>query len=341
MRVVELSLRNYRVFEDVDLELPARVIGIFGANGAGKTSLVESIAFALYGVDAARTKRDAIRTHGLLADCEVRLVFEHAGQRYEVRRAIKGRGHTPEAELFVADLALATGTTEVTDEIVRLLHMDLPVFRASVYAEQKQLDALSEQTPAKRKDMALRLLGIKPVDEARTAARREAKATNASADQLASAVVDTAALEAQVKEARGAVDEARAAARVAAAVLEAAGDAAEAARAAFGELDAVRQRVETLSVELTAAIRARDEATAERDERVARIEGLAGDLAELPALEAELASLEGVEARAALAAGAVEAAAKLAAAEAALDTTPTADAEAALDALAHAERALH
>ena len=101
MRVVELSLRNYRVFEDVDLELPARVIGIFGANGAGKTSLVESIAFALYGVDAARTKRDAIRTHGLLADCEVRLVFEHAGQPYEVRRAIKGRGHTPEAELFV------------------------------------------------------------------------------------------------------------------------------------------------------------------------------------------------------------------------------------------------
>ena len=28
MRALELSLRNYRVFEEVDLELPARVIGI-------------------------------------------------------------------------------------------------------------------------------------------------------------------------------------------------------------------------------------------------------------------------------------------------------------------------
>ena len=55
MRVLELSLRNYRIFEEVDLELPARVIGIFGENGAGKSSLMESIAFACYGVDAART----------------------------------------------------------------------------------------------------------------------------------------------------------------------------------------------------------------------------------------------------------------------------------------------
>ena len=46
MRVLELSLRNYRIFEEVDLELPARVIGVFGVNGAGKSTLMESIAFA-------------------------------------------------------------------------------------------------------------------------------------------------------------------------------------------------------------------------------------------------------------------------------------------------------
>ena len=56
MRILELSLRNYRVFEEVELELPARVIGIFGENGSGKSTLIESIAFACYGVDAARTK---------------------------------------------------------------------------------------------------------------------------------------------------------------------------------------------------------------------------------------------------------------------------------------------
>ncbi|HEV3474623.1 MAG TPA: AAA family ATPase, partial [Actinomycetota bacterium] len=63
MRILELSLRNYRVFEELDLELPARVIGIFGPNGAGKSTLIESIAFALYG--RARTAKDQIRTDGV------------------------------------------------------------------------------------------------------------------------------------------------------------------------------------------------------------------------------------------------------------------------------------
>src|SRR3712207_772841 len=108
--------------------------------------------------------------------------------------------------------------------------MDLPVFRASVYAEQKQLDALSDQTASKRKDMALRLLGIKPVDDARSAARKEAKATATSVSQLADAVVDIAALEGQVKEAHDVAAEARAAADAAAKELEGAATADEAAR---------------------------------------------------------------------------------------------------------------
>jgi len=150
VRVLELSLRNYRVFEEVDLELPARVIGIFGENGAGKSTLVEAIAFGMYGVDAARTKKNQIRTRGVLTDCEVRVVFEHGGQPYEVRRTIKGRGHAPDASLFGGGLQLAAGTTEVDVEVRRLLHMDLHVFRASVYAEQKQLDAFSSMRPGER-----------------------------------------------------------------------------------------------------------------------------------------------------------------------------------------------
>ena len=340
MRVLELSLRNYRVFEEVDLELPARVIGIFGPNGGGKSTLVESIAFALYGVDATRTKKDGIRTHGVLTDCEVRLVFEHGGTGYELRRAIKGRGHAPDAELYVGDRLLATGTTEVTQEVVRLLHMDLPVFRASVYAEQKQLDALSDQAPAKRKDMALRLLGIKPVDDARSAARKEARATATSVAQLADAVVDIAALEAQVKEARELAAEAGGAADAAAKELEAAAAAAAAARERFMTIDAVRQRVETLTVELTSATRQRDAAVADRDERLARIERFQADVAELPAIEEELGSLEGIEERAAGAAAAAELGARLASAEAALEEMPSPDAEEAAEVVAHAEREL-
>ena len=140
-------------------------------------------------------------------------MFEHAGQPYEVRRTIRGKGHTPEAELFGGGMTLATGTTEVDAEIRRLLHMDLQVFRASVYAEQKQLDAFSDVTPGRRKEMALRLLGIRPVEDARNASRREARATKESADQLTGAVPDVAALEADLKAAKDVVTEAKRLAR--------------------------------------------------------------------------------------------------------------------------------
>jgi exonuclease SbcC len=333
VRILELSLRNYRVFEEVDLEVPARVIGIFGENGSGKSTLMESIAFALYGVDAARTKKQQIRTQGVLTDSEVRVVFEHAGQPYEVRRTIRGRGHAPDARLFGGGLQLAAGTIEVDAEIARLLHMDLHVFRSSVFAEQKQLDAFSSMRPGERKEMALRLLGIKPVDDARTAARREARATKENAMLLAGAVPDLAALEAELKEAEDLATESRRRAKSAAEELRAAAAAARSASKAFDEVDAARQRIEKITVELRARREQRDGLVQRRDELAARLEMLGEALQELPALEKELEALGDADERLRAARQLADVVARLAAAEAALERTPAVDGEAALAAL--------
>jgi len=340
MRVLELSLRNYRIFEEVDLELPARVIGIFGENGAGKSSLMESIAFACYGVDAARTKKHEIRTHGILTDCLVRLVFEHAGQQYEVRRTIRGKGHTPEAELFGGDMMLASGTTEVDAEIRRLLHMDLHVFRASVYAEQKQLDAFSDVTPGKRKEMALRLLGIRPVEEARNASRREARATKQSAVQLAGAVADLAALEAELKDAKEATAEAKRLAKAAAAELKGAIAVEKAATRAFAESDAVRQRIDTLTVELRAKTEQRGHASEQQDALAERVQRMTEALAELPAIEERLEELAGIEERLRLGSRLAERSAELAKTRAQLEAVPEIDEGSVLAALEAAAAAL-
>ena len=340
MRVLELSLRNYRIFEEVDLELPARVIGIFGENGAGKSSLMESIAFACYGVDAARTKKHEIRTHGILTDCLVRLVFEHAGQQYEVRRTIKGKGHTPEAELFGGDMLLASGTTEVDAEIRRLLHMDLHVFRASVYAEQKQLDAFSDVTPGRRKEMALRLLGIRPVEEARNASRREARATKESAVQLAGAVADLAALEAELKDAKEATAEAKHLAKAAAAELKGTIAVEKAATRAFAESDAVRQRIDTLTVELRAKTEQRGHASEQQDALAERVQRMTEALAELPAIEEQLGELAGIEERLRLGSGLAERSAELAKTRAQLEAVPEIDEGSVLAALEAAAAAL-
>jgi len=292
VRIVELSLRNYRVFEEVDLELPARVIGIFGANGSGKSSLVESLAFGLYG--RARTRRQEIRTHGILTDCLVRLVFEHGGSEYEVRRSIRGRNHQTDAEIFVGDLPLASGVTDVDAEIQRLLRMDQQVFRASVFAEQKQLDAFSDVTAGKRKEMVLRLLGIRPVDEARSSARKESKTTRQRADDLGVALTDVAQLETELQAANDVVKRAFAAAEETASALKAAMRLAQQAARVFEEADIARQRAEKLAVRREGLLD-RHKATEEsRAGLVERLERLEEDVRKLPELRSELASLEGV-----------------------------------------------
>ncbi|MEX0816889.1 MAG: SMC family ATPase [Gaiellales bacterium] len=339
MRILELSLRNYRVFEEVELELPARVIGIFGENGSGKTSLLESIAFALYGVEATRTKKQYIRTHGILTDCEVRLVFEHAGHQHEVRRSIRGRGHMPEAELYAGGLLVASGTTDVDAEIRRLLHMDLHVFRSSVYAEQKQLDAFSSLRPAERREMALRLLGIKPVDEAVATARREARAAKDGAGQLAGAVGDLAALEADLKDAKDAAAEVKKLAKAAAEALKEAATEERAAVKSFADIDAARQRVEKLTVQLLAKTGEHGRLVEQRAAVTERAETLAESIAELPSLEEELAGLADVEGRLRAATQLADAASKLVEAETALAAVPEVDAAVVLAELELATRA--
>ena len=289
MRVLELSLRNYRVFEQVDLELPARVIGIFGSNGAGKSALVEAILYSLYG--QARTAKQEIRTHGVLTDCEVRLVFQHGGQQYEVRRTIRGKNHQTEAEILVGDLSLAVGVQEVDAEIRRLLRMDHQVFRASVFAEQKQLDAFSDLTKARRKEMVLRLLGIKPVDEARGAARLAARESKRDADRLAQQLPDAAELEARLKGAAELASKAREAAKEAAIELNAATSRLEDTRSLFDTSENGRiemERMAALQVEVEETKRGLEERF---DQLGGRIAALTNALGELPVLEEELADL--------------------------------------------------
>lgn len=293
MRLRELSLRNYRVFEEVDLELPAQVIGIFGPNGSGKSTLMEAVVFALYGVDGTRTKKDRIRTQGVLDDCVVRLAFEHAGLTYDVRRSLLGANNRPHAELFVGSKILAAGVQEVDREVARLLRMDLRVFKASVFAEQKQLDAFSDLTSGKRKEMALRLLGIRPVDEARGAARKEARAARQSAEKLAETLADVAALEAELKDA---VDERKELQKASEAASEALGAAEKRAvdvRASFEASDALRQKAEKLEVEIKGISARAQDARARRDELNQRLAELDRGLARLPEIEETIERLDG------------------------------------------------
>ena len=97
MQLTRLYLRNYRVYEDeLDLPLPPGLVGIYGDNGTGKSYLIESVLWTLFG--RSRTDKRDVRTSGVNAECVTEVEFEHEGHLYLVRRTITGVNSTVKAE---------------------------------------------------------------------------------------------------------------------------------------------------------------------------------------------------------------------------------------------------
>src|SRR5258705_5834412 len=185
MQITRLYLRNYRVFADeLDLQLPGGLVGIYGVNGAGKSALVESIRWSLWG--KARTSKDEVRTTGVNTDCVTEVEFEHEGHLYLVRRTLTGTNNTAKAEAHWNGSQVAEGVSDVRKYVESVLGMDDQSFRASVFAEQKQVSAFSDVTADKRRELVLRLLGITPPDKAPDLARPDARANRKVHDPLQS-----------------------------------------------------------------------------------------------------------------------------------------------------------
>jgi DNA repair protein SbcC/Rad50 len=295
MRLTRLYLRNFRVYEEpVDLEMPPGLVGVFGRNGAGKSTLLESITWTLWG--RARTAKDQIRTSGVNADCVTEVEFEHEGHLYLVRRTIAGINHTVRAEAHADGSQVAEGVRDVARYVHSVLGMDDVAFRASVFAEQKQLAAFSSHAPAERRKLVMQLLGITPLDGAREQSRKDAKAAADRLHQLRNLVPDRGAIEKDIVEAEGQ-------AACSAALAEKAGSeavrlrqVASVAATALEELTAVGHEYDSLVREGQGLRRQRDESAARLDKRAKQLVALDQATARLGEIRAQAEGLDEAEA---------------------------------------------
>lgn len=314
MLVTRLHLRNYRVYEDaLDLEVPPGLVGIVGPNGAGKSYLVESLLFALWG--RTRTSIADVRTTGVGGDCLAEVEFEHEGHLYLVRRSVIGANSAVKACAFADGQQMAEGVRDTGRYVHSILGMDDAAFRSSVFAEQKQLAAFSQQRPQQRRELVLKLLGVMPLDVARDDARRDARMARDRLEQLSAVLPDLDAL-------RHAADDAMAAAEAADADARTEDQVAARARLRLASaadrleaLDELRRRHDALVAE-GKAVRAEHDSAARRvaeieaelaglDTAASRWREVAAQAEGLAEAEAELALLRVAAAAAAALASAV------------------------------------
>lgn len=163
MIIDRIILRNFKRFRSQEIRFRDGITGILGNNGTGKSSIVEAIFFALYGVQATGIQPDYIVSSfaGQKEKCEVRLDFRVGGEEYTVLRTFrKGKSVQHDATFHRTGKLMATGVSQVATGVERVLGMGPVDFRNTVYAAQKDLLTLLENTPGKRKDWFLRALGI-------------------------------------------------------------------------------------------------------------------------------------------------------------------------------------
>jgi len=158
-----LELKNFKRFSHAEIRFKDGITGILGNNGTGKSSLVQAIFFALYGVQATGIAADYIVSSfaSPREKCEVRLDFRIGGDTYTVLRTFKkGKSVTHDATFHKNGKLMATGVSQVEAEVKRTIGMGPVDFKNTIYAGQKDLLTLLENTPGKRKEWFLRALGI-------------------------------------------------------------------------------------------------------------------------------------------------------------------------------------
>jgi DNA repair protein SbcC/Rad50 len=265
VEIRSLSLRNYRVFQELELEVPPGLVGIYGANGSGKSTLLEAITWALYG--RARTSKQSIATSGTTGECVVELGLDHEEHHYVIRRTISGINHTVKARVTAGGQIVADGPTEVGRYVRSILGMDEHAFRSSVFAEQKQLAAFSDHTADHRRRLVLSLLGITPIEKARDEARSDARTAEKDYARLTATLPDAEELLARSEAVQVLIGDLESASRIAEEALQ----EANSRRKSLHE--AVRQGAE--AKEKDSVIRAKGQAArAHRDGAFARLQDI-------------------------------------------------------------------
>jgi len=134
--ITSVKLHNFLSHKDTELSFDNGVTVFIGENGAGKSSIIEAITFALFG----KTRRGAIED--VIRDGETQAVtqiyFEVNGKKYQAIKKIHG-STSPQELLDDNSLPIAKGKEKVSEEIKKIIGLDYDTLGIASIVPQGQL----------------------------------------------------------------------------------------------------------------------------------------------------------------------------------------------------------
>ena len=161
---IKLNLSGFLSYRDpVEIDFSTFTLAcISGSNGAGKSSMLDAITWALFG--QARTRDDAV-INLQSETAEVSFIFEYESNRYRVTRA-KTNNKTTMLEFHIRGAndrwkPLTERTMRATEaRIVEILRLDYETFINASFFLQGKADQFTQQRPADRKRILGSILGL-------------------------------------------------------------------------------------------------------------------------------------------------------------------------------------
>lgn len=222
MRPVRLDMDGFASFRDKTVLdfTDADYFALVGATGAGKSTVIDAITFALYGT-VPRWNDHRIITPALAPTATrgvVRLVFDADGQRYAAaREARRSGGKTSRVSMHASRLErlhdpddldgevdVLAAESEVTKAVENLLGLSYDHFTKCVALPQGEFAEFLHAKASDRQDILSTLLGHQLYDELQSRANSRARDKRAARDALEASLTGYAdATEQQVSDLAG------------------------------------------------------------------------------------------------------------------------------------------
>lgn len=169
MRLKKLSLQNIRSYENLEIEFPKGSILLSGEIGAGKTSILLGIQFALFGLQPGQKGSSLLRAGE--NEAYARIEIEIDEEIINLERTIKKNKSgtiTQEKNIFTTNYKrIELSTSEMKSKVIELLKYPKEfakksniLYKFTVYTPQEEMKQIIEERPEIRLDTIRHIFGI-------------------------------------------------------------------------------------------------------------------------------------------------------------------------------------
>ncbi len=170
--ITSIELGDFLAHSDTKLEFDNGVTVFVGHNGAGKSSIIDAITFALFGQHTRKSNKGLIKRGANQGFAKIR--FSVNGRQYEAVRKIDSKGTLSAkfSEIVGDDLIeIAAGERKqfgesMSQEVEKTIGLDFEKLKIASIVQQGELNSIINAKPKEFKELLNAIIGIDKLDVA-------------------------------------------------------------------------------------------------------------------------------------------------------------------------------